>query len=292
VLFDRPDWPRLSEDLAEQAAWWLGPCAALPLSVVEPHSRWFADAGIAVLRSGDVQAIVKAGPFGAGSAGHSHADVLSIVIRNGDEEILIDPGTFTYVGDPEWRAWFRRTAAHNTIAIDHSSQATPAGPFRWIDPPVIEVLQRDDDFLDATCRYRGFTHRRRVRMLRSDGVLLVVDDISGPPGEHVVEQFWHLGFDPAVLSERSWQVGTSMVLSVGAEGEATLETGWRSPEYGVKQEAPVVRVTRRGELPVRLAAVIDFSGNVRLAVSILDHDLDQFLGGAASLGGEPAVEPA
>ena len=114
VLFDRFDWPRLSEDLSEQAAWWLGPCAALPLQVVEPQSRWFADAGIAVLRSGDVQAIVKAGPFGSGSAGHSHADTLSIVLRNGEEEILIDPGTFTYVGDPEWRAWFRETSAHNT----------------------------------------------------------------------------------------------------------------------------------------------------------------------------------
>ena len=32
------------------------------------------------------------------------------------EETLIDPGTYTYVGDPAWRNRFRGTAAHNTIA--------------------------------------------------------------------------------------------------------------------------------------------------------------------------------
>jgi hypothetical protein len=73
---------------------------------------------------GDVHAIVDAGPFGALHSGHSHSDTLSIVLRSGGEEILIDPGTYTYTGEPEWRDWFRGASAHNTIRIDGRDQAS------------------------------------------------------------------------------------------------------------------------------------------------------------------------
>ena len=67
---------------------------------------------------------MDAGPFGALHSGHSHSDTLSIIVRSGDEEILIDPGTYTYTGEPEWRDWFRGSSAHNTIRIDGLDQAT------------------------------------------------------------------------------------------------------------------------------------------------------------------------
>ena len=66
----------------------------------EGRSRLFENAGLAVMVSGDRQILIDAGPFGPGSAGHSHSDTLSIVARSGQEWLLIDPGTFTYVGDP------------------------------------------------------------------------------------------------------------------------------------------------------------------------------------------------
>ena len=65
-----------------------------------PESRLFADAGMAVMTSGDVHIVVKAGPFGEGSGGHSHSDVLSLTVRLAGRDVLIDPGTFTYVADP------------------------------------------------------------------------------------------------------------------------------------------------------------------------------------------------
>ena len=52
------------------------------------------------MASDDVQLVIKAGPFGEGSGGHSHSDVLSLTARAGGREVLIDPGTFTYVADP------------------------------------------------------------------------------------------------------------------------------------------------------------------------------------------------
>jgi hypothetical protein len=264
LLFDRADWPCEGEDMAEQAAWWLGPSTAAARQAKTPQSRLFADAGVAVLRAGDVQVIAKAGPLGAGSAGHSHADALSIIARNGDEDILIDPGTFTYVGDAEARTWFRQTAAHSTVTIDGAGQAATAGPFRWTGRPAVEILRwtskPENDFLDAVCRYRGLTHRRRFLMLRPAGLLIVADELSGPAGAHIAEQFWHLGIDPIFLGGQAWRIGSRTVLTIAPGSDVELQSGWRSPAFGVREEAPVLCARRQSEFPIRMAAAIDFSG--------------------------------
>jgi uncharacterized heparinase superfamily protein len=101
---------------------------------------------------GDTHAMIDAGPFGALHAGHSHSDTLSMVLRSGNADILIDPGTYTYTGEPEWRDWFRGTRAHNTICIDGRDQAVPRGPFRW------DGQARSDD--------TRLAHERRARRSR------------------------------------------------------------------------------------------------------------------------------
>ena len=143
VLFKRPEWLRADDDLCEQAAWWLGPEAlSMRAAPTAPRvSRFFADSGTATMVSDDVQLVIKAGPFGEGSGGHSHSDVLSLTARAGGREVLIDPGTFTYVADPAERNRFRGSAAHNTVRIDGRDQAVPGGPFRWNHKPSVNVRQ-------------------------------------------------------------------------------------------------------------------------------------------------------
>jgi len=72
-------------------------------------------------------------------------------LRKDAEQILIDPGTYTYVADPVWRDRFRGTAAHNTIRIDERDQARPSGPFAWKAPPEVKVTRwvgsAESDFL-------------------------------------------------------------------------------------------------------------------------------------------------
>jgi hypothetical protein len=159
--------------------------------------------------------------------------------------VLIDPGTYTYVGDPKWRDWFRGSAAHNTVRIDGLDQATPAGPFRWHDKPEVEVLEwwssAERDLLVAACRYRGFEHRRRIE--REGEKLLINDTVEGPPGEHLIEQFWHFG------------VAEAVTIPDGDSREA-IES-WRSPIFGQKVPSPALRVSRRTALPAHFSAVID-----------------------------------
>lgn len=213
----------------------------------EPGSRLFQDAGIAVMQSGDRHILIDAGPFGPGSAGHSHSDTLSMVVRSGREWLLIDPGTFTYVGDPAGRDYFRGSGAHNTVRVAGRDQALAAGPFRWKDPPRVSILEwstsESRDILFAECAYGDFVHRRRV-VFEKPGRLLVTDDMDGPPGEHLVEQFWHAGSGNAVRH---------LVVDGGVQREA-----WRSSGFGSKHLGPMVAVEKRTALPCRLTAAFEF----------------------------------
>ncbi len=236
--------PMLGDDDGGQLP--LGPIQR-PSGAGKQESRLFPDAGIAVMTCGATHALVDAGPFGALHSGHSHSDTLSIIVSSGEEEILIDPGTYTYTGDPAWRDWFRSSEAHNTIRINGLDQGVMAGPFRWINPPEVAILNwqsdSDRDLLEAECRYQGFTHRRRVEF-QKPGAFLITDHVDGPPGEHDIEQFWHLGS----LAARS-----RLILPAGAE----LVESWRSITFGDKQPAPMLRVRRRGHLPLCLETRIN-----------------------------------
>src|SRR6478736_1471151 len=108
-----------------------------------PASRpWhFDDAGITIFRSEptwgpEIWCRCDSGPHGFLSiAAHAHADALSVEVRHDGTDILTDPGTYCYHGEPMWREWIRSTAAHNTVEIGGESQAESGGPFLWITQP-------------------------------------------------------------------------------------------------------------------------------------------------------------
>jgi hypothetical protein len=251
IYFNQPGWIYKPSDLHEQAAWWLGrpALAASSQNQLPRKSSFFPDTGVAVMTGGAAQIIVKAGGFGPSSAGHSHSDALSFVCRNGFTDLLIDSGTYTYLADPAWRNQFRGSAAHNTVRIDGKDQAVPAGPFRWINPGSTRVTNwysnEKGDSLATKCVYAGCLHQRQF-LFRKPDLLLVVDTVSGPPGDHLVEQFWQIGSNPEITDY--------LYLSASAE---TVE-GWRSTVFGTKEETRAKRVVYRGPLPIRLAAAVCF----------------------------------
>lgn len=274
AMLDEPAWIGAPEDASEIAAWWLGVAALKQAARAEPvRSELFRDTGIAVMAHGSTQIVMDAGPFAAGSGGHSHADTLSVIIRRGDEEILIDPGTYTYILDPPARDRFRGTAAHNTVRIDSLDQAVPAGPFRWTAHPAVEIVDwsrgADRDVLSAVCRYRGFCHARAVMFLKP-GVVIFCDRVEGPAGEHLIEQFWHPGVSLKPEDATCLRLGSSawMMLSPGAvvDAEEGGEFGWRSAGLGAKTIATCVRVSQRSTLPCIRWTVLDLEAAGDLTV--------------------------
>ncbi|HEX3683622.1 MAG TPA: alginate lyase family protein [Bryobacteraceae bacterium] len=244
ILLNRKDWTFDTEDLYPQAAWWLGRTAG---SATGSHaSRLFHDSGLALMESPTGRVIADAGPFGPGRAGHSHSDSLSMVVSARGQPILVDSGTYTYVGDPKVREAFRGSAAHNTVRVDGRDQAVPGGPFRWDNPPAVRVVSwaagPSQDELVGECRYAEMVHRRLVLFLKPE-LVLILDRIEGPRGEHSLEQFWHL----AAPGNR-----TQIFLGSPAEEHDCSH----SPVFGFKQPARCLVVRRRTKLPATFAAAI------------------------------------
>jgi hypothetical protein len=278
VRLGRPDLRLPGDPSGPEAAWWLpDPAAPAMRSDGAASSRLFRKAGIAVLSAGDSRIVVDAGPFGAGNAGHSHSDTLSVVAFGAGRELLIDPGTYSYT-DRVWRDRFRGSAAHNTVRLDSRDQAVPAGPFSWRDPPEVEILAWEpgerSDSLDAACRYGGFRHCRRFRFHKPDR-LWILDELEGPPGQHDVEQFWHLGLAATESAPGAFLLGDAATLWLPPGTPAALseggETGWRSSASGERHPMPVLRVHVRSSLPLRLGIVLDWRpASERLALAPAD----------------------
>lgn len=204
-LFGRLDWwPRPAPDAGSVL---VGALAGAPRPVPgrPPHrpSR-FGDAGITILRTEggsapEIWCRCDGGPHGFLSiSAHAHADALSIEVRYGGVDILADPGTYCYHGEPELRSYFRSTIAHNTAEIAGRSQSVEGGPFLWVRHARAHEMEVPEPGLNWTAEHDGYTslnpkawHRRSVRLDPASRVLDITDLIDG--GGHEVRLAFHFG---------------------------------------------------------------------------------------------------
>ena len=254
VFLQRQDWTYEPQDLYPQAAWFLGHFDG---SASGSHrSQKFSNSGIGILQNERSQIIFDAGPFGPGRAGHSHSDALSIVVRHGRSRILVDSGTYTYVGDATLRNAFRGSSAHNTIRIDGKDQANPVGPFWWSNPAQVALTSWEsnaaEDSALGRCLCEGFVHQRLVRFIKPN-LVLILDRVDGPEGPNQLEQFWHLGSEEA-----------SHRLYFGSEPER--QEVWHSPVFGLKERALCLVVKRRTKLPALFAAAVVLDGDGQIHI--------------------------
>ncbi|MFI1503946.1 alginate lyase family protein [Streptomyces sp. NPDC020597] len=253
-------------------AWWpevtgtdvRTPLLAALVARTEPSTRrparrpaHFADAGMTILRGpGEIWCRCDGGPHGFLSiAAHAHADALSVEVRHDGIDVLADPGTYCYHGQPEWRRYFRSTLGHNTLQLDGADQSVSGGPFLWTRHARTRVLTVDsgDDVTRWSAEhdgYEGSVHRRRVELTPSSGELRVVDEVRGP--RRAVRLAFHLG--PAITAELAgnrarltWTrdgEDRSAVLDLPGEltweahrGESEPPLGWYSAGFGRKEPA-------------------------------------------------------
>jgi hypothetical protein len=230
----------------------------------------FADAGLTILRAheqdgaGQVWVRADGGPHGFGTlAAHAHADALAVEVRIDGTDVLADPGTYCYHGQPQWREYFRSTHGHNTLELDGRDQSVSGGPFMWIrharsrvhvahpDPAGISRWTGEHDgYLDGL----GARHVRNLHLDPHARTLTITDDVQAPRPLPARLSF-HLGPDLAVdldaaTAHLTWrQDGWARVatLTLPAEltwtthhGETTPPAGWYSPGFGRKQPAWVL----------------------------------------------------
>lgn len=250
-------WHGETEDLYDQAYWWLGPVSPATHEDT-PACQPFPHSGVVVFNHGNAQVLADTKAFGFGGAGHSHAHALHFTLTCGGADVLIDPGTYTYVADAAARDQFRSTAAHNTVRIDARDQADPAGPFRWSNLPKTELRDVSDRGFSAHCSYRGLRHNRQMRW--SDDVLFVLDSFEGE-GTHHLDQYWHAGGPVRSVTPELFELPCGVRLALREGSAITLEDGWYSPAPGTKCTRPVIRVSAEARFPAVLAAAFLFSAD-------------------------------
>jgi heparinase II/III-like protein len=195
--------------------------------------------------------VFDCGPIGDG--GHGHYDALSIDVWAG-RHLIVDPGRYTYAeGEPDWRHWFKGTAAHNTVCVDGRDQAPyfagkPKGArartrlLSRISRPGLDVVGGE-----VTSPVYDAVHRRHVFFLNEE-YWVVVDRLDART-PHDYDLRLHLAPEATSYAEVHDRrvIAPGMVLIIGGPGSISIEEGWVSREYGIKETAPVVsaRVAQR-----------------------------------------------
>lgn len=277
VLFSRGDFRYKARRFDDKTRWLLGDSAAERFDQLMPDAgarslpRAFPIGGYYVLGSdfegaNEVRLVIDAGPLGYLSlAAHGHADALSFTLSVGGQPILIDPGTYCYHTEEAWRAYFRGTAAHNTVRVDGLDQSVPGGNFLWLRHANARCLlfEREKAEQRIIAEHDGYLrlhdpvrHRREVAYQSDIGQITVIDTLECR-GAHRLECFWHFDESCTVVLERAqarisharggltlrWPHGLQ-----GHLGRGQLEPplGWRSHRFGDK--VPCVSLCISGEV--------------------------------------------
>ncbi len=270
-------WPETGPDDLRTLLWRNlidGPMPSGTRPDAMPHR--FADAGMVILRDNshsddEIWCRCDEGPHGFLSiAAHAHADALSVELRCGGVEILVDPGTYTYQGEAEWRSYFRSTIGHNCLELGGEDQSQPGGPFMWLESTDGEAIAtaglQDGDEAVWTAAHRGYgrltpsaRHQRSVKLVRGDG-RMVIEDIVESSGNLDCRLAFHLGpevdcFLDGNVAQLRWQTadGTrraTMQLPVSLEwstvrGQTEPPLGWYSPCFGAKM--PITTLIGKGQ---------------------------------------------
>lgn len=248
--------------------------------VPQPAVQWMPEGGIAIIQNGDWKLVLDAGPLGYTSiAAHGHADALSLVLAGGDKYLLVDPGTYAYHSHPEWRSYFRSTAAHNTARVDGLDQSTAAGRFLWSTKANARVVTLTDsaDAVHIEAEHDGYLrlpdpvlHRRAVTW-HKQSLVLQVEDTFVCKGRHEAEIHWHVseeveldGLSDGSLRGRlddriiTFSFSSKCPIDVRVVRGATSPIlGWRSPAFDCKIPIATIRCAMPVQGSARFVTRID-----------------------------------
>lgn len=235
----------------------------------EPESvATFADTGYVFLRSGAVPtggdeidpiqswASFRSGRFG-GRGGHVHSDQLHVTWSHGRSNVLIDPGTGSYSGDPDERNELRSAFSHNAPVID----GCEPNPFDKDDiffmrDTTLATLAAGESSrtgpATASGTHRGYRHLgvSIARKVLLESGLTVEDQLSGD-GRH--QALW------AFCCEGEWEI-TGEVIAQGSLDEERYIVRWPSHVAGRVETRR--RSTRYGETESCKFLVFEWDGKL------------------------------
>ncbi|RBP36358.1 heparinase II/III-like protein [Roseimicrobium gellanilyticum] len=151
---------------------WLGNAGSLRVTANHPSEAgwWFAkDAGMAVGQLDGWKVRLDASPLGFGKmAAHGHGDALHLSLWDGEQALVIDPGTGGYFGARELRAELAAWEAHNgPQPVDSFKTPRRMGAFLLTQHharPGLVKEKAQSDAMKASLDHEGHRFTRTVRL--------------------------------------------------------------------------------------------------------------------------------
>ena len=228
-----------------------------------------------MLRSGRDHVFVDCGPVGLGGrGGHGHNDVTSLDAVLDGVPVILDPGTFTYTGSPEWRNRFRATSAHNAVQVDGEELNRLGEPDHlWSlhddARPVRPSLAVDGRLHTFRVGHTGFRRlsdpvdvHRTVQLDADRHGVLVLDEVGAEAEHELTARFtFAAGAALTVAGDAATLVAGGRTVEIRWSGwQGSAGSGWVSPSYGVKLQAPTLELRARGRA-ARLAIAFLLEGD-------------------------------
>jgi len=249
ALFSRPDYKFVAGVLSEETLWLLGSRGVDSFDQLEgtspPNdSRAFESGGYYVMRDGWEEKsnylLVDCGPHGQSNCGHAHADALAIEVATQGNNVLVDPGTYTYTGSKEGRDWFRGSKAHSTLMIDDQSSSIPAGPFSWQT-----IAQCDTHAWNSSARFDYFSgshggyglaakpvnHVRSILFIKHN-YWIICDEVTTSHDTKVNLRYNFEGGEEPNIEDGTAVSNSLSIGVVGESGKWEIENSWVSHCYG------------------------------------------------------------
>lgn len=167
--------------------------------------------------------IVDAGQPGVRyNPGHAHCDAMSFELFRQGKPVLVNCGTYAYQSQD--RAYFRSTAAHNTVMVNGKEQSQCWGAFRMGKRSRTKVIDAGVEGITmCVCDQAGRTVERAICW--NDTQLMITDQSDG----QMLCVHIHIGGEYAIDKIH--------VYSGDKELSPQIRSCWYSVEYGRKDEA-------------------------------------------------------
>ncbi|WP_321344804.1 alginate lyase family protein [uncultured Draconibacterium sp.] len=210
----------------------------------------------------------NAAPLGFLSiAAHGHADALSFILHINGNPFFVDPGTYTYHTEYDWRKYFVGTLAHNTIRVNQTDQAKLAGPTLWLNhyKCAILKLEMSEDSDTVIAQHNGYekfgiTHTREFCVEKNKNRICITDTVECKKnGEYFIELPFHLHPDIYVnkLNDSAFQCIDKELHTVHLQLDKKLKTsnirgqkypqilGWYSKSFMQKEPGNTIYCTTK-----------------------------------------------
>lgn len=203
LLFEDGRLKASAEAVLEENIWDFGEDVIQAYQEVQIEKRQssdtiLSDSGNYVLRSDDTKdAAYLHMHCGCIGSGHGHGDLLHIDVGIGGEDVLIDPGRYTYMDIP-LRRELKEPAAHNTTRVDGKNFSICSDT--WGYKKLAAPLKGEHTFTKEASYISGFhlgysdmpdivLTERRIVFIKPD--LFLIFDQFYMRGQHLLEQNFH-----------------------------------------------------------------------------------------------------